>query len=87
MEKHLRSAIGIAAQNLRKTLEDEYFEQLEGVFDVHQDGKIAEAPGTHLSPYERVTRTKIVGALQYYRSSGLDRPGAVASGTFRAIPW
>ena len=50
MEKHLRNAIGIAAQNLRKTLEDEYFEQLEGVFDVHRDGKIAEAPGAHLSP-------------------------------------
>ena len=73
MEKHLRNAIGTAAQNLRKILEDEYFEQLEGVFDVHRDGKIAEAPGAHLSPSERVTRSKIVGALQYHRSSGLDQ--------------
>jgi hypothetical protein len=78
MEKYLRNAIGTAAQNLRKTLEDEYFEQLEGVFDVHRDGEIAEAPGAHLSPFERVTRSKIVGALQYRRSSGRDHPEAVA---------
>jgi hypothetical protein len=72
MEKHLRSAIGIAAQSLRKTLEDEYFEQLEGVFDVHRDGTMAEAPGAHLSPSERIIRSKIVAALQYHRSSGLN---------------
>jgi len=78
MEKYLRNAIGITAQNLRKILEDEYFEQLEGVFDVHRDGEIAEAPGAHLSPFERVTRSKIVGALQYHRSSGRDYPEAVA---------
>ncbi len=78
MDKHLRNAIGTAAQNLRKTLEDEYIEQLEGVFDVHWDGKIAEAPGAHLSPSERIARSKIVGALQYHRSSGLDPTEAVA---------
>jgi hypothetical protein len=78
MEKYLRNAIGTAAQNLRKTLEGEYFEQLEGVFDVHRDGKIAQAPGAHLSHSERVTRSKIVGALQYHRSSGLDQADAVA---------
>ena len=78
MEKYLRNAIGTAAQNLRKTLEDEYFEQLEGVFDVHRTGKIAEAPGAHLSHSECVTRSKIVGALQYHRSSGLDQADAVA---------
>jgi len=78
MEKYLRSAIGTAAQNLRKTLEDEYFEQLEGVFDVHRAGAIAQAPGAHLSHSERVIRSKIVGALQYHRSSGLDQAEAVA---------
>ena len=78
MEKYLRNAIGTAAQNLRKTLEDEYFEQLEGLFDIYQDGTIAEAPGAHLSPSERVTRSKIVAALQYHRSSGLDHAEAVA---------
>jgi hypothetical protein len=78
MEKHLRNAIGTAAQNLRKTLEDEFFEQLEGLFDIHRDGKIADAPGAHLSPPERVTRSKIVGALYYHRSSGLGQAEAVA---------
>ena len=78
MEKYLRNAIGAATQSLRKTLEDEYFEQLEGVFDVHQSGAIAQAPGSHLSHSERVIRSKIVGALQYHRSSGLDQAEAVA---------
>jgi hypothetical protein len=78
MEKYLRNAIGTAAQNLRKTLEEEYFEQLEGVFDVHRAGTIAQAPGAHLSHSERVIRSKIVGALQYHRSSGLDQAEAVA---------
>lgn len=78
MEKHLRNAIGAAAQNLRRTLEDEYFEQLEGTFDVHRDGEIAEAPGGHVSPSERVIRSKIVGALQYHRSLGLDHAETVA---------
>jgi hypothetical protein len=78
VEKQLRNAIGVAAQKLRKTVEEEYFEQLEGVFDVHRDGKIAAVPGAHLSPSERVIRSKIIGALQYHRSSGLDHAEAVA---------
>jgi hypothetical protein len=78
MEKHLRNAIGTAAQSLRKTLEDEYSEQLEGIFDVHQNGTVAEAPGTHLSPSERVIRSKIVAALDYHRSSGLNHAEAVS---------
>ena len=78
MEKHLRNAIGTAAQILRNTFEEEYFEQLEGTFDVHQGGKVTEAPGAHLSRSERVTRSKIVGTLEYHRSSGLDHAEAVA---------
>ncbi len=78
MEKYLRNAIGITAQNLRKILEDEYFEQLEGVFDVQRDGEIAEAPGAHLSPSERVVRSKVLAALEYHCSSGLNHPEAVA---------
>jgi hypothetical protein len=78
MEKHLRNAIGIAAPNLRKTLEEEYFEQLEGAFDVYQDGTIAEVPGAHLSPPERLIRSKIIAALQHHRSSGLNHVEAIA---------
>ena len=59
-------------------LEEEYLEQLEGIFDVGRDGDIAEAPGTHLSPAERVTRSKIVGAIRYHRASGLTDAEAVA---------
>ena len=67
MERHLRNALGAAAQNLRRTLEDEYFEQLEGTFDVHRDGEIAEAPGAHLSPSERV----ITPTARCARANGL----------------
>ena len=78
MDKSTRNAIGSAAQNLRKWLEKEYFEQLEGTFDISPDGDIVEGPGAHLSPAERVTRSKIVGAIRYHRASGLDEAEAVA---------
>ena len=78
MDKSIRNAIGSATQNLRKWLEEEYFEQLEGTFDISPDGDIAEAPGAHLSPAERVTRSKIVGAIRYHRASGLTEAEAVA---------
>ena len=78
MDKSTRNAIGSATQNLRKWLEEEYLEQLEGTFDVSRDGDIAEAPGIHLGPAERVTRSKIVGAIRYHRASGLTDAEAVA---------
>jgi hypothetical protein len=77
MDKSTRNAIGSASQNLRKLLEQEYLEQLEGTFDVGRDGYIAEAPGAHLSPAERVTRSKIVGAIRYHRASRLPDAEAV----------
>jgi hypothetical protein len=78
MDKSTRNAIGSATQNIRKWLEEEYLEQLEGTFDVSRNGDIAEAPGAHLSPGERVTRSKIVGAIRYHRASGLTDAEAVA---------
>jgi hypothetical protein len=78
MEKHLRTAIGLTAQNLRRALETEYLEQLEGIFDVRPSGAIASGPGAHLSRAERLTWSKIVGTLGYHRASGLDGAEAVA---------
>ena len=78
MEKNVRNAIATTAQNLRTLLEDEYFEQLEGLFDVLRDGWVAKSPGAHLSTTERVVRSKIVAAIQYPRASGLNDAEAVS---------
>lgn len=78
MERELRAAIGSTAQSLRRLLETEFLEQLEGTYDIHETGKIEENPGAHLAPRERVTRSKIVGAIQYHQSSGLDDRESVA---------
>lgn len=77
MEKDLRNAISTAAQSIRQLLEAEYLGQLEGVFDVRPDGEIAEQPGAHLSPAQRIQREKIVGVLKYYEASGVKPAEAV----------
>lgn len=77
MEKELRNAISTAAQNIRQLLEREYLEQLEGVFDIRSDDTIAEEPGPHLSPAQRVQREKIVAAISYYEASGAKPAEAV----------
>jgi hypothetical protein len=78
VEKHLRNAINNAAQQSRRLLEREYSEQLNGMFDVLPSGDVAEHPGAHLSPTQRVDRSKIVSAIAYHRSSGLAPGEAVA---------
>lgn len=77
MEKALRTAISTAAQNIRRLLEAEYFEQLEGVFDIRQNGSIPLQPGPHLSARQRVEREKIVAAISYYEASGATTREAV----------
>jgi len=76
MERELRTAIGSTAQSLRRLLETEFLEQLEGTYDIHETGKIEDSPA-HLAPRERVTRSKIVGAIQYHQSFGLDERESV----------
>jgi hypothetical protein len=77
MDKDLRNAISTAAQKIRKLLEAEYLEQLEGTFDVRPNGVIADQPGAHLSPAQRVQREKIVAAISYYEASGAKTAEAV----------
>ncbi len=77
MEKQLRNAIGSAAQAVRRLLEEEYAEQLDGTFDIQRSGSIADQPGAHLSPSQRVTRAKIVAAIGYHHAAGLRSGEAV----------
>ena len=77
MEKQVRNAIGSAAQAVRRLLEQEYAEQLDGIFDIKRSGSIADQPGAHLSPAQRVTRSKIVAAIGYHEAAGLSQGEAV----------
>lgn len=78
MDKEQRNAIGFAAQQIRKLLEREYAEQLDGLFDVRPSGDVAAEAGAHLGAQQRVVRAKIVAALDYYRGRGLSSAEAVA---------
>lgn len=78
MDKNLRTAIGNAAQAVRRLLEEEYAEQLDGIFDIQRSGSIAEQPGSHLSPAQRVSRRKIVAAIGYHQAAGVKPSEAVA---------
>ena len=80
MDKEQRNAIGSAAQQIRKLLEHEYAEQLDGVFDVRASGEIAAEPGEHLDAQQRVVRAKIVAAIDYYQTQ--DDPPAEAVARF-----
>ena len=84
VEKKQRNAIGSAAQQIRKLLEREYAEQLDGVFDVRPSGNVAAEAGAHLDAQQRVVRAKIVAALDYYRGQELTPAESVARFTREA---
>jgi len=71
VEKQLRTAIGNAAQVIRRALEEEYSEQLDGVYDIQRSGEIASESGGHLSASQILMRSKIVSSIEYHRASGL----------------
>lgn len=79
MDKSLRNAIQSAAQNSRRVLERDYTEQLEGIFDIRPNGDITDEPGAHLTPAQRLQRSKIVAAIDYYQSLG----ASAAEGVYR----
>lgn len=79
MEKEVRNRIQRATQAARQLLEEEYREQLEGVFDILLDGSIAPEPGSHLSAEQRVVREKLVAVVAHKRASGLGPGEAVAA--------
>ncbi len=84
MEKEQRNAIGSAAQSIRKLLEREYAEQLDGVFDVRPSGDMAAEAGAHLDAQQRIVRAKIVAAVDYYQTQEATPGEAVARFTREA---
>lgn len=79
MDKEIRNAINTATQRARKLLEDDFSQQLEGVFDVNLNGTIAEEPGEHLDDVQRVQRAKLVTAVEHHLAAGMTKPEAVAA--------
>lgn len=59
-----RQDLSRATQSARALLEQEFLEQLEGIFDVRSDGTIPPDGPAALSPGERQTRIEILEALE-----------------------
>jgi hypothetical protein len=79
MDKDTRNRIQRATQAARGLLEQDFEDQLAGVFDIRLDGTIVDVPGSHLDPAQRIVRTKLVAAVEHFRASGQTAAEAVAS--------
>ena len=78
MDRDVRNAIERATQKIRRLLEEDFAEQLDGVFDVRADGRVAEKGGAHLTGRQHLLRDKIVAAIEHKRSVGMKPSEAVA---------
>ena len=83
MDKSTRNRIQAATQKARALLEDEFGQQLEGVFDIRPDGTIG-AIGPQLTSRQRVVREKILASIEHERSGGCSPIDAVATYTREA---
>jgi len=72
MDRDTRNAIERATQRARKLLEGDFAAQLEGDFDVHQDGEVAAKAGKHLSARQAFARERIVAAIEHKRAAGMN---------------
>ena len=79
MDKAIRNMLQRTTQAARRLLEDEFQEQLEGTFDILLDGRIAGAPGEHLSSAEQVVREKLLAVIAHKLTAGLTPGEAVAA--------
>ena len=70
MDQDTRNKLQRATQQVRRILEEEFAEQLEGTFDILPDGKILSEPGQHLDARQRLTRQKLVDAIEHIKASG-----------------
>jgi hypothetical protein len=79
MDKDTRNRIQRATQAARGLLEQDFEDQLAGVFDIRMEGAMAGKPGSHLDAAQRIVRTKLVAAVEHFRASGQTAAEAVAS--------
>jgi len=79
MDKDTRNRIERATQSARRLLEQDFADQLEGVFDIRLDGTLATEPGSHLDASQRVLRRKLVAAVEHNQASGQTASEAVSA--------
>ena len=79
MDKQTRNLIQKATQDARNLLESEFGEQLEGVFDILPNGRIAPEPGKHLNPGQCIIRKKLIAAIEHEKAGGVSDAEAVAN--------
>jgi hypothetical protein len=70
MDQETRNKLQRATQQIRRLLEAEFAEQLEGTFDILPNGKILSEPGKHLDARQRLTRQKLVDAIEHIKAGG-----------------
>src|SRR5271166_1186508 len=78
MDKTTRNAIERATQQARKLLEEDFYSQLEGTFDVLRSGAVASKGGTHLPARQVFQRDRIPAAIEHKRAAGMSAAEAVA---------
>ncbi len=79
MDKQTRNLIQKATQDARNLLESEFGEQLEGVFDILPNGRIAPEPGKHLNPGQCIIRKKLIAAIEHEKAGGVSDAEAVSN--------
>lgn len=78
MDKSTRNAIERATQQARKLLEEDFYSQLEGTFDVLRSGAVASKGGAHLSARQVFQRERILAAIEHKRAVDMTAVDAVA---------
>lgn len=66
MEKDIRSKLQNATQAMRRLLEEDFDQQLEGVYDLLPAGTVVATPGAHLDARGRLLRAKLVAAFDHH---------------------
>ena len=77
VDRDIRNAIERATQRIRRLLELDFSEQLEGDYDILPKGEVAAEGGPHLTPRQQLLRRKIVAAIEHKRAAGM-RPDEAA---------
>ena len=77
MDKDRRNLLFNTTQAIRRLLEEEFSLQLEGTFDIHADGRVAEHPGSQLSAVDQLVRRRMVEAIQHRLAVGESAAEAV----------
>jgi hypothetical protein len=72
MEKSVRNLLQNATQAARRLLEEEFSQQLEGIYDILPSGVVLATPGAHLNASDRLRREKLVAALEHHQQKGME---------------